>query len=125
MIFTRVALAVLLASTFVAPVAAEDTKWGALALDTAKAEQAPAYGIGGGDTEEEAVANAVNFCNEAEGAACKSVVTYEQCGALAVSGKGDAGWGKSATKLTAETQALAGCDNDACKVVVSDCNSEE
>ena len=50
---------------------------------------------------------------------------FEQCGALAVSGKGDAGWGKSATKLTAETQALAGCDNDACKVVVSDCNSEE
>jgi hypothetical protein len=124
MILARAAATVFV-STLTAPVQAEDVKWGALALDTAKAEREPAYGIGGGDTEEEAVANAVNFCNEAEGVACKSVVTYEQCGALAVSGQGHAGWGKSATKLTAETQALAGCDNDACKGVVSDCNTAE
>ncbi|MGL4395390.1 MAG: DUF4189 domain-containing protein [Hyphomicrobium sp.] len=125
MISKRAVAACIFMMTFAASAHAEETKWGALALDTEKAEREPAYGIGGGDTEEEAVANAVNFCKEAEGVACKSVVTYEQCGALAVSGKGHAGWGKAATKKTAEVQALAGCDNDLCKVVVADCNGDE
>ena len=97
----------------------------ALALDTEKAERAPFYGVGGGATEEEAVGNAMNFCKEAGGVTCKSLVSYEQCGALAVSGTGDAGWGKAPTKTTAEAQAMAGCQNDLCKIVASDCNGAE
>ena len=96
--------------------------WGALALDMEKAERAPFYGVGGGESEAEATANAMKFCQDAGGKACKMLTTYQQCGALAVSGTGDAGWGKAPTKATAEAQAIAGCQNDLCKIVASDCN---
>jgi hypothetical protein len=105
-----------------APVLAHADDWGAIAIDTEKAEKSPYYGIGGGDSEKEAVDNAMKFCVEAGGKVCKAIVSYQQCGALAVSGKGDAGWGKAPTKRTAEAQAIAGCQNDACKVAVADCN---
>ncbi len=104
------------------PAYADDSKWGAIALDTEKAEHEPYYGVGGADTEQEAVEAAMGFCTEAGGAVCKSLVTYEQCGALAVTGKGVAGWGKAPTKEEAEKQAISGCDDAACKIVVSDCN---
>jgi hypothetical protein len=118
----NVARAVAVSLLFAVPTLAEAAGWGALALDTEKAERSPYYGIGGGDTENEAIENALHFCQEAGGKACKSIVTYEQCGALAVSGTGDAGWGKAPTKTQAEAQAIAGCQNDLCKVVSSDCN---
>ena len=81
----------------------------------------PAYGIGGGDSEDEAAVNAQKFCRESGGAACKMVVTYEQCGAYAA-GHSGGGWGKDTTKKTAEAKAISGCDADDCKLVVSDCN---
>jgi len=115
-------IAILLVSSMATPVLAEATKWGALALDTAKAEKEPAYGVGGGDDEKEASDNAMKFCKEAGGAKCTVATTYQQCAAIAVSGKGDAGWGISATKSGAEKQALSGCKGDACSVVASDCN---
>ena len=105
-----------------APVLAYADDWGAIAIDTQKAEESPYYGVGGGDTEKEAVDNAFNFCVEAGGKKCKAIVSFQQCGALAVSGKGDAGWAKAATKKNAEVQALTACQNDACQVLVSDCN---
>jgi hypothetical protein len=114
---------ILAASLFLAsPAIAHADAWGAIAIDTEKAEKSPYYGVGGGDSEKEAVDNAMKFCGEAGGKVCKAIVSYEQCGALAVSGKGEAGWGKAPTKATAEAQAVAGCQNDACKIVVSDCN---
>ncbi len=103
---------------------AETYKWGAIALDTQKAEKEPAWGVGGGDTEQEATDNAMKFCVDAGGAVCKAAVTYEQCGALAVDGKGNAGWGKTPTKTETEQQALKGCGADDCKVVTSDCNAQ-
>ncbi len=104
---------------------ADDSKWGVIALDTEKAEREPYYGVGGGDTEQEANEAAMGFCKEAGGVDCKALVSYEQCGALAVTGKGTAGWGKDTTKDLAEAQALKGCDDAAnCKIVVSDCNGE-
>jgi hypothetical protein len=113
----------LLAATVI-PAFADSYKWGALSLDTEKAEKEPYYGVGGGDTEKEAGDFAVEECTKAGGAKCTLAVTYEQCGALAVSGKGEAGWGKSDTKSGAEKQALEGCKGDSCSVVVSDCNDE-
>ena len=102
---------------------ADDSKWGVIALDTEKAEREPYYGVGGGDTEQEATDAAMGFCKEAGGVECKPLVSYEQCGALAVTGKGTAGWGKDTTKDLAEAQALKGCDDaENCKIVVSDCN---
>jgi hypothetical protein len=95
--------------------------WGAISVDLAKAERDPSYGIGGGDSEDEAVGNAQKFCKEAGGSMCKMVVTYRQCGAYAASHTGG-GWGREATKKTAEAKAISGCDADDCKLVVSDCN---
>ncbi len=106
------------------PAFADSYKWGALSLDTEKAEKEPYYGVGGADTEKEAGDIAVDECTKAGGAKCTLAVTYEQCGALAVSGKGEAGWGKAPTKKDAEAQALSGCKGDSCSVVVSDCNDE-
>ena len=101
------------------PARADD--WGALSIDLKKVDRDPAYGIGGGDTEDEAVGNAQKFCKESGGTACKSVVTYRQCGAYAASRTGG-GLGRDATKKTAEAKAISGCDADDCKMVVSDCN---
>lgn len=106
------------------PASADSYKWGALSLDTEKAEKEPFYGVGGADTEKEAGDIAVEECTKAGGTTCTLAVTYEQCGALAVSGKGEAGWGKAPTKKEAEKQALEGCKGDSCSVVVSDCNAE-
>jgi hypothetical protein len=101
--------------------AAQDGSWGAIAIDAEKYEADPAWGVGGGDTDREAVQNAMKFCREAGGKACKLMVTYNQCGAYAASPV-SGGWGKAGTKKTAEAQAMAACNNDRCKIVTSDCN---
>ncbi len=117
-------LALFMVSALAVPAMADSYKWGALSLDTEKAEKEPYYGVGGADTEKEAGDIAVSECTKAGGKQCTLAVTYQQCGALAVSGKGEAGWGKAPTKKDAETQALSGCKGDACSIVVSDCNAE-
>ena len=104
------------------PTLASEFKWGALAIDTEKAEAEPFYGVGGGDTEQQASDNALSFCKEDGAKECRVLVTYQQCGALAVTGKGDFGWGMAPTKEDAEKQSLLGCKSAECKVVVSDCN---
>jgi hypothetical protein len=116
--------ALMLSVAIATPALAETYKWGAIALDTQKAEKEPAWGVGGGDTEKDASDAALKLCKDEGGAACTAAVTYEQCGALAVDGKGAAGWGKSPTKAGAEKQALSGCAADSCSVVTSDCNDE-
>jgi hypothetical protein len=95
--------------------------WGAIAVDTQKPDRDPAYGIGGGDNEDEARSNAIKFCKESGGKECKPVVAYQECGAYAASKKGG-GWGMNTSKKTAEAKAMSGCDDDSCKIVVSDCN---
>ncbi|MDE2385550.1 MAG: DUF4189 domain-containing protein [Alphaproteobacteria bacterium] len=129
MSFSRVSLAALIFAISLLPAPAahaddtQDSKWGAIAIDTKKAEKAPYYGVGGDDTEDAASETAMKNCKEAGGEQCKTIVTYEACGALAVDGKGTAGWGKAPTKKDAEMQALSGCKEDACQIVVSDCNT--
>ena len=119
----RLALALILAGAVLAfagrAQAADD--WGAIAVDLGKYESSPLYGIGGGASEDEAGANAMKFCSQAGGTHCKLQTTYAQCGAYAASHT-SGGWGKAPTKKTAEIQALGGCGEDACKIVVSDCN---
>ena len=122
--YVSIFAALMLTVAVATPASAETYKWGAIALDTQKAEKAPAWGVGGGDTENIASDFAVKACKDEGGAVCKAAVTYEQCGALAVDGKGAAGWGKSPTKGGAEKQAIDGCGADDCSVVTSDCNNE-
>ena len=100
--------------------AAVAEEWGAIAVDLGKFERDPYHGIGGGDSEKEAVANSMKFCRESGGPNCKLVVTYNACGAYAAS-RSDGAWGKGQTKKEAESRALANCSGG-CKLVVADCN---
>ena len=128
MLLKRIATAVLLGS-FVAATSLpgvaiakdKEYKWGAIAVDLDKPSTSPKSGLGGGDTEDEANSFAMKYCKEDGGKACKVVATYQECGAYAASKKGG-GFGINTTKKTAEAKAMSGCDDDSCKVVVSDCN---
>ena len=103
---------------------AADYKWGAISLDTADLNPDGGYGIGGGDTEDEAKGNSQKFCSEDGAKGCQVVTTYEKCGSVAVNktGKGGA-WGIGDTKDGASARALTKCGGeDACKVIVTDCN---
>ena len=130
MTFKRTATALLL-GTFVAASClpgmsfAKDKEfaWGAIAVDLSKPDRVPEYGLGGGKNEAEANEAAIEYCVEAAGkkANCKVVATYQECGAYAASKKGG-GFGINTTLKTAEAKAMSGCDDDGCKVVVSDCN---
>lgn len=97
--------------------------WGAIAVDFSKPDRTPEFGLGGGKDEAEAKEAAIEYCVEAAGkkANCKVVVAYQECGAYAASKK-SGGFGINTTKKTAEAKAISGCDDDGCKVVVSDCN---
>lgn len=112
---------VFVAMLIVAPVAAHAGGWGAISADDESGERDPYYGIGGGDSKAEATKNSQKFCREAGGKHCEVMVTYQQCGAYAVSKK-FSGTGIGATKKAAERKALEQCSNDNCNVVVSDCN---
>jgi len=114
----RVTLAALL---FIAPLAAHAGGWGAISADDEAGERDPYYGIGGGDFKAEATKNSQKFCKEAGGKNCEVLVTYQQCGAYAVSKK-FSGTGVGPTKKAAEKKALEQCSNSNCNVVVSDCN---
>jgi hypothetical protein len=102
------------------PVVAAD-KWGAIAGDETRGEKDPAYGVGGGDSEKEARKHSLKYCNKAKGENCKVVVTYNTCGAYAVTKK-YSGVGTGSSKAEAETAALEQCGSPKCKIIVSDCN---
>ena len=124
MFLARVCIATSLFAAVIVPAHADDSKWGAIAVDKAAAELEPYYGVGNAETEKEASDTAVGFCKDVGGTDCQTVITYELCGALAVTGKGTGGWGKSDTKDGAEKQALEGCEDASCKIVVSDCKDD-
>jgi hypothetical protein len=94
---------------------------GAIAVDDeagAKAEDV-GYGIGSGDSREEAAADAKKQCKKAGNSDCKVVVRYDTCGAYAASKNyTGVGWGNSEGE--AKSNALEACGSG-CKVVVSDC----
>ena len=103
-----------------APALAEP--WGAIAIDQSQATKEPGYGIGGGDSEEEAKKNAIKFCHESGTVdGCKIMVTYKNCGGIASNGH-DIGWAMAPTKKDVEINAIKACGKDDCKVVTSDCN---
>jgi hypothetical protein len=104
-----------------APAAAAETAWGAISVDLSATSVDAAYGIGGGDTEAEAVENGQKFCAKSGGASCKSVVSYQRCGAFATNGH-DGGWGKAPTKKEAEASAMHACEKGDCQLLVADCN---
>jgi hypothetical protein len=104
-----------------APPAGGSDSWGAISVDATRGDTDPPYGVGGGDTQSEAEANAQSFCRDSGGKRCKVQVAYTQCGAWAVSGT-SSGSGIGATERTAGQQAVAACGGKGCSVLVADCN---
>ncbi|MBN9229431.1 MAG: hypothetical protein BGO90_02095 [Legionella sp. 40-6] len=102
------------------PLAPAET-WGAIAADINNHDSDCAYGIGGGSTREEAEKNAENSCDKAGGEQCKVVVTYNQCGAYALS-KNYQGMGTGSNKHIAEEMARKQCQHADCVLIASDCN---
>lgn len=100
---------------------AEQDVWGAIAIEQAKGDTDPYFGIGGGDSQAEAEKNAQRFCREAGAKRCVVQVTYTQCGAYAVSATGF-GRGIGASQKAAEKAALTACNDKNCSLVTSDCN---
>lgn len=99
--------------------------WESIAIDTANHTKNTAFGIGSGDTREEAEKYAQQFCvHTGNGTNCNVVMTYQQCGAFAISEKNQ-GTGMGITKKIAEEQALASCRDADCAIVASDCNSQD
>ncbi len=95
--------------------------WGAIAVDDIAGETSPAYGTGGGSSKNEAETNAKKFCSDGGGKQCKIMVSYQECGAFAISAK-STGKGIGATKKLAEEKAKIECKDSSCQIVTSDCN---
>lgn len=96
---------------------------GAIAVDDDVATGAgdAGYGVGSGDTRDEAGAAALKACKKSGNDSCQIVVRYDKCGAYASSKKhAGIGWGNS--EDVARTKAMSDCGNDNCKVVVADCD---
>jgi hypothetical protein len=104
-----------------APAAGAAESWGAISVDATRGDTDPPYGVGGGDTQAEAEANAQSFCRDSGGKRCKVQVAYTQCGAWAVSST-SSGIGIGANERTAGQQAVAACGGKGCSVLVADCN---
>jgi hypothetical protein len=117
----RLSQAALMVTLFVAPMVAHADGWGAISADDEYGERDPYFGIGGGASKNEAMKNSQKFCRDAGGKNCEVLVTYQECGAYAVSKK-YSGTGVGSTKKIAERNALEQCSNKNCSVVVSDCN---
>lgn len=109
-----------------APAATAEKKadgWGAISVDTKTHDTDSAYGIGGGNSKDEAEKNAQKFCAEAGGEKCTIVMSYQQCGAYALSKEHQgAGVGSATTKKAAEDIAKGECKEDDCQIIASDCN---
>ena len=83
------------------------------------------YGIGAGDTKEEAKKNALKFCENAD---CQVLREYKNdCGALAISKDGYYGVGEAKTKDEAKEIAMKFCKEKGknCELVASDCTSDK
>jgi hypothetical protein len=115
-------LAVSLGAMGLTSVSAKDEiQWGSISIDLGSSPFDPAFGIGGGDTMDQAIANAQGFCRKAGGNKCETVVSYQQCGGYAASAK-SWGAGSGATNKAAEAAAMSKCNDSRCKIIVSDCN---
>ncbi|MGU3539107.1 DUF4189 domain-containing protein [Methylobacterium sp. A54F] len=93
---------------------------GAFAVDTERGQAAgdEGYGIGWGDTREEAGAAALRECRKVGNNGCKVVARFDSCGAY-VSNRTSYGVGWGRTEGAAKQMAFDQCPN--CKLVLSEC----
>lgn len=96
---------------------------GSIAVDLSPGVEEPGYGIGHAGTRLLADREAVKLCgaaNPVNKSACKIVVRYEQCAAVAVSPTYHVGHASGATLVGARIAALFQC-GFGCQIVVADC----
>lgn len=113
--------ALLLSLVLVLPMGAHAV--GAIAVDDVEGDTAATVGynvVGGYASESEAKAAALKECRAAGNKNCKIGVWYTRCGAYATS-KNSTGYGTGASKKIAIDNAIDGCDDKGCKIVVADC----
>ena len=95
--------------------------FGAIAVADTRDGASPGHGIAkGADSEAQAKADALKACAANGHQHCKVAVWYTQCGAYAAS-KSSQGMGYGPTRQVAESNAMGGCAQGDCKVVVSGC----
>jgi hypothetical protein len=101
---------------------ARDARWDAIAVSDARglAGGDAGYGVGQGQTQEDANAGAMHECKSHGNTSCKLVLTYPMCGAYA-SSRDHAGIGTGGSASAASKAALDGCKSENCKVVIADC----
>jgi hypothetical protein len=93
---------------------------GAIAVDDQEGDTDVGYGVGYGNSRDEAGRKAMTECKKAGNGECKVVVRYDKCGAYAAS-KNVFGIGYGRSEDVAKTMAMNECGNNRCKVLVSDC----
>ena len=81
------------------------------------------YGVGHGATRAEAERDAMRQCKD-ENDSCKVAVWYKVCGAYAGNTK-NYGIGFGDTEAIAKHKALSQCGDSSCRIVISDCDSDE
>lgn len=83
------------------------------------------YGVGSGNTSDEAIEAAVTFCQEDGGKNCAVIdnLSYKDgaCGAIAVNNKNRAYYNIRPTRKEAERSALDACIGDDCQILAADC----
>ncbi len=92
--------------------------------DTGTSGGQAGYGVGEGDSAEEAKHEAMKQCRSSGNHSCEVAVTYQRCGAYA-SSKKNSGTGTGSSEAAARSEALHECGVSACRVVVSDCVGKE
>ena len=78
------------------------------------------YGVGEGDSADDANAGALRNCRSSGNGKCVVAITYQTCGAYA-SSREHSGIGTGNTEASARGAAREQCGIEACRVVVSDC----
>ena len=78
------------------------------------------YGVGEGNSADEAKHEAMKECKSGGNKSCEVAVTYQRCGAYA-SSKKNSGSGTGDSEAIARQAALSECGVSACRVVVADC----
>ena len=78
------------------------------------------YGVGHGDSREEAQRHALQRCTRVGNADCSVAVWYNTCGAYAAS-RHHYGFGYGTSEDIARSEAIGHCASDHCEIVVSDC----
>ena len=96
---------------------------GAIAVDDEeglKADEVGYYYVTGEDSEAAAKKEALKGCKKEGNKNCKITGWFKNCGAYVVSKK-YSGYGYGKTKQAAIDMAMEECGNNACKVVVAQC----